>query len=397
MEDGDSATDSSRSGRKRKQASALLASLEKRAANLWTQAEDNQLLDVVLAEIARGTNESVNWANITKLGIWERERTAKQYRERYQNHLDPRLDRSPWTDEEDNTILDYQREFGNCWAAIARLFGNARTQHTVKNRYFCLRKIYGLRTTLRKTTATATQQARRQSNPVMDPGPRMRQIGLTYTIGNGSICTWEGTYWRCAHNDIRDECAWCEEEERAGKRCGHDQPLSECEYCQSLISDPLFLDASNAPSRQGTEATDKESLNDGEASGIQEIDNPSRDEEGRKTGEQRRPYRQIRIKASSCFNCEGTGIKVMGVSASHDIICQQCSAAGEIYHRVDVEQVAEPYPFLSEGEVEEEEKPIKRTSSGDPTETDRGADQDTDTEAEGPEQVDVVAGTTPFS
>ncbi len=47
------------------------------------------------------------------------ERTGKQCRERWFNHLDPQLKKGPWTDEEDHTLIAAQRRIGNSWTKIA--------------------------------------------------------------------------------------------------------------------------------------------------------------------------------------------------------------------------------------------------------------------------------------
>ena len=61
-------------------------------------------------------------------------RTAKQCRERWRCNLDPTIDKSPWTPEEDAEILRYQKEMGNRWAAISTLLPG-RTENAIKTRY----------------------------------------------------------------------------------------------------------------------------------------------------------------------------------------------------------------------------------------------------------------------
>jgi hypothetical protein len=65
--------------------------------------------------------------------------------------LTQQLNRSPWNDDEDKLIVDLQLLHGNSWAAISRALGGGRTEHSVKNRFICLRKMHGLRETTSKT------------------------------------------------------------------------------------------------------------------------------------------------------------------------------------------------------------------------------------------------------
>ena len=48
-------------------------------------------------------------------------RIGKQCRERWHNHLDPNINKSPWTGEEDRLLAQAHDQFGNQWAKIAKL------------------------------------------------------------------------------------------------------------------------------------------------------------------------------------------------------------------------------------------------------------------------------------
>jgi hypothetical protein len=47
-------------------------------------------------------------------------RVGKQCRERYLNHLDPSLKKTPWTDAEDALLMELHSKLNNAWAEIAR-------------------------------------------------------------------------------------------------------------------------------------------------------------------------------------------------------------------------------------------------------------------------------------
>ena len=47
-------------------------------------------------------------------------RTGKQCRERWHNHLNPDVNKSAWTEEEDHKIYELHKVMGNKWAEIAK-------------------------------------------------------------------------------------------------------------------------------------------------------------------------------------------------------------------------------------------------------------------------------------
>ena len=110
----------------------------------WTPDEDDALRQCVVEE------RITDWIEVSNRVAG---RTAKQCRERWQNHLDPTLRTGPFTVEEDLLLERAVRELGTHWKEIAlRIEG--RSENACKNRW---------NSTSRRRGATA--QRRRRPRP----------------------------------------------------------------------------------------------------------------------------------------------------------------------------------------------------------------------------------------
>jgi ATP-dependent exoDNAse (exonuclease V) alpha subunit len=105
--------------------------------NPWT-AEEDFAVNHLVAEL--GSN---NWALLAKRMASQFHivrRSGKQCRERWYNHLSPDVDKRPWTEEEDDVIVDLYKKVGKRWTTIANQLPG-RTDNSVKNRFYsCLRR-----------------------------------------------------------------------------------------------------------------------------------------------------------------------------------------------------------------------------------------------------------------
>eukprot|EP01032_Pedospumella_encystans_P007557 gene7557-9054_t len=92
----------------------------------WSLEEDMLLLKLVKENGAVGY-----WP---KIALAMERRTGKQCRERYINHLDPDMKKTPWNDEENNAIRDLFPKYGTKWSQYLTALPG-RSDNAIKNRY----------------------------------------------------------------------------------------------------------------------------------------------------------------------------------------------------------------------------------------------------------------------
>lgn len=98
---------------------------------IWSTPED----DLLVKLINKGGEKWGQISNILNKEIHNnlKIRSGKQCKERWNNYLNPNVNRGPWTEFEDAEILRHFRVHAKKWSVIAKLVEN-RTESAVKNR-----------------------------------------------------------------------------------------------------------------------------------------------------------------------------------------------------------------------------------------------------------------------
>lgn len=91
--------------------------------------EDMVLVDAIKALV--DTKGTVPWLSVAKLVPG---RSAKQCRERWGLNLNPNIDRSAFSEQEDLLLLELHNKFGNRWSSFREFFPG-RTENILKTRY----------------------------------------------------------------------------------------------------------------------------------------------------------------------------------------------------------------------------------------------------------------------
>ncbi|CAG9317779.1 unnamed protein product [Blepharisma stoltei] len=97
----------------------------------WSEVEDGMIKDMALSQ-------KLKWGQIasqvnSKVHKNMKIRTGKQCKERWNNHLNPHVNRGEWTAVEDLKLLELHKEHKNHWSLISKEM-TTRTESAIKNR-----------------------------------------------------------------------------------------------------------------------------------------------------------------------------------------------------------------------------------------------------------------------
>ncbi|KAL3458758.1 Homeodomain-like protein [Aspergillus heterothallicus] len=96
----------------------------------WTEAEDDRLRKAI-------ERHGTKWATVASVvGT----RLPDQCSKRWTHAINPEIDHSPWTPQEDQMLIQNVNKHGNYWQQIVSLYFPGRTSLAAKNRYHILQR-----------------------------------------------------------------------------------------------------------------------------------------------------------------------------------------------------------------------------------------------------------------
>lgn len=92
--------------------------------------------DTVIRTLVHQLGDNPNWDLIASI---VKTRTARQCKDRWNCYLDPQVNLSEWSAEEDDLLTEKVNSYGQRWKFLAQFF-NRRSETNLKNRYKLLKR-----------------------------------------------------------------------------------------------------------------------------------------------------------------------------------------------------------------------------------------------------------------